>query len=134
VGAHRRPASATKLARIVGGGARSFGYTYDMGDNWEHEIVVEQVQPAEPGERYPLFLGGERRCPPEDCGSVPGYYDFLETIAGPDQGRGSRKKREALDWYGGPYDPDDLGEESIRAALGRLARASRPKRASPGRP
>src|SRR3954471_22099123 len=34
-----------------------------------------------------VFLGGERRCPPENCGSVPGYYDFLDTISGPDKGK-----------------------------------------------
>ena len=57
------------------------GYVYDMGDNWQHWIIVEKLKPAEPGAVYPQFLGGERRCPPEDCGGHPGYYDFLDNIA-----------------------------------------------------
>jgi hypothetical protein len=60
-----------------------------MGDNWEHRIVVERVEPAEPGKSYPEFLGGERRCPPEDCGGFSGYYDFLDAIARPDSGKGA---------------------------------------------
>lgn len=118
-------AAGTTLARLVADGVTAFDYTYDMGDNWEHRIVVERVEPAEPGVLYPRFLGGERRCPPEDCGSVPGYYEFLDIIAGPDKGKGSRRKKEALDWYGGPYDPNDIGEEQIRAALDRIALRSR---------
>ncbi len=124
-------ASTTKLVKIIDGGASTFGYTYDMGDNWEHRIIVERTQSAEPGTLYPVFLGGERRCPPEDCGSVPGYYEFLASIAGPDKGKGSRKKKEALNWYGRPYGPDDIDEQQIQAALNRIARAARPRTSSP---
>ncbi len=27
-----------------------------------------------------------------------------------------------LDWYGGPYDPDDIDPETITSRIGRLAR------------
>ena len=76
-----------------------------------------------------MFLGGERRCPPEDCGSVPGYYDFLDAISAPDKGKGSRKKREMLTWYGRPYDPDNIDEEQVRAALAKRAKGARPRKA-----
>jgi hypothetical protein len=118
-------AAGTALARLVADGVTALDYTYDMGDNWEHRILVERVEPAELDTLYPRFLGGERRCPPEDCGSVPGYYEFIDTIAGPDKGKGSRRKKEALDWYGGPYDPDDIDEAQIRVALDRIAARSR---------
>jgi hypothetical protein len=45
------------------GGVRQIGYVYDMGDNWQHRIIVEKLKAAEPGALYPQFLGGERRCP-----------------------------------------------------------------------
>jgi len=56
-------ASSATLARIVDSGVTAFDYVYDMGDNWEHRIVIERVEPAEPGTLYPDFRGGERRCP-----------------------------------------------------------------------
>jgi len=87
----------------------SFGYVYDFGDNWEHRIVVENVRPAEEKTSYPEFLGGERRCPPKDCGRIPGYYDFLDKIVS----KQGKKRKAALDWYGGPYDPDDIDEQQI---------------------
>ena len=118
-------ASATKLASLIESGVTAFDYTYDMGDNWEHRIVVERVEPAEPGKLYPDLRGGERRCPPEDCGGFSGYYDFLDAIAGPDKGKGSRRKREMLSWYGSPYNPDDIGEKQIRNALQRIANTAR---------
>lgn len=121
-------ASATKLANLVERGVTAFEYTYDMGDNWEHRVVVERVEPAEPGKLYPEFRGGERRCPPEDCGGFPGYYEFLDIIAGPDKRKGSRQKKEMLAWCGRPYDPDDIDEANIRSALKRIASASRRSR------
>ena len=116
----RRASSAT-LARLIKNGITGFDYTYDMGDNWEHRVTIERLEPAEPGRDYPEFLGGGRRCPPEDCGGFSGYYDFLDAIAGPDKGTGSRRKKEMLTWYGGSYNPDDIGEKQIRAALKRIA-------------
>jgi hypothetical protein len=125
-----RRAGTIKLQKLIDAGIDAFGYVYDMGDSWEHQIVIERVEDAQPGQPYPQFLGGERRCPPEDCGGIPGYYNFLDDIAGPDKGRGSKRKKEALDWYGGPYDPDDINEEQIRLALKRIAGASRARKAA----
>ncbi|MDZ4874555.1 MAG: hypothetical protein CLLPBCKN_003951 [Chroococcidiopsis cubana SAG 39.79] len=39
--------------------------------------------PAEPQTHYPLCLTGKRACPPEDCGGVWGYAEFLEAIQDP---------------------------------------------------
>lgn len=121
-------ASATKLAKLLKNGPAAFGYTYDMGDNREHRVIVERLQAADPNTLYLVFLGGERRCPPEDCGSVPGYHDFLDAISEPDKGKCSRKKREMLNWYGRPYDPDNIDEEQVRAALAQIAKAARPRK------
>lgn len=50
-----------------------FLYTYDFGDNWEHEVRVEKVLPINPKQKYPFSLGGARACPPEDCGGPAGF-------------------------------------------------------------
>ncbi|MCX7314025.1 MAG: plasmid pRiA4b ORF-3 family protein [Alphaproteobacteria bacterium] len=110
-------AATTKLSALVADSVTDITYVYDMGDNWQHKIIVEKLTPIDPAILYPQFLGGERRCPPEDCGGVPGYYEFLDNIAS----KQSKKRKAALDWYGGPYDPDDIGEKRIVADLKRIA-------------
>ncbi len=117
-------AATTKLSALLTNGVREIGYVYDMGDNWQHRIIVETLKPAEPGALYPQFLGGERRCPPEDCGGFPGYYEFLDNIAS----KQSKERKAALDWYGGPYNPDEIDEQKIIAALKRLANTKRRSR------
>jgi hypothetical protein len=121
---HVKDGATTQLATILASGMTEFNYVYDVGDNWEHRIILEQIGKAETGAKYPRFLGGERRCPPEDCGGPPGYFDFIENIAR----KNSKTAKEALDWYGGPYDPDDIDEELIKITLDRIANSYRPGR------
>jgi len=56
-------------------------YTYDYGDNWRHEVVVEKRTPPEKRPVAPTCLDGARHRPPEDVGGVGGYQDFLKTIS-----------------------------------------------------
>lgn len=108
------------LGVLAGAGVRRMSYVYDMGDFWEHVVVIERITAPIPDTRYPLFLGGERRCPPEDCGGPQGYYEFLKNISS----KRRRTREEALGWYGGQYDPDDIGEPEIALALRNLAVSS----------
>jgi Plasmid pRiA4b ORF-3-like protein len=124
---HVKNGATTQLATIPVSGMTDFLYVYDFGDNWEHRVIVEEINPAETGAKYPRFLGGERCCPPEDCGGPPGYFDFIENIAR----KHSKKAKEALDWYGGHYDPDDIDEEQIKITLGRIANSHRPGQSKP---
>ena len=116
--------ATTKLSALLATGVTDICYVYDIGDNWQHRIIVEILKPAEPGSLYPQFLGGERRCPPEDCGGFPGYYDFLDNIAS----KQSKRRKAALDWYGRPYDPDNIDEQQIVVALKRIASPRHPGR------
>jgi hypothetical protein len=84
-------ATTTKLSALLTTGMREMSYLYDMGDGWQHRVIVEKLKATEPG-TYPQFLGGERRCPPEDCGGIPGYYEFLDNIA---RKRGKKRKAHA---------------------------------------
>ena len=80
----------------------SFAYEYDFGDGWEHEILFEGSPPVDPKAKYPLCLEGERACPPEDCGGVWGYGDFLEAIRNPKH----EEHESMLRWIGGRFDPE----------------------------
>jgi len=43
-------------------------YQYDFGDDWQHDVRVEQIIPLDPRRTYPICIGGARAAPPEDCG------------------------------------------------------------------
>ncbi|MCK4760970.1 MAG: plasmid pRiA4b ORF-3 family protein [Candidatus Aminicenantes bacterium] len=58
-----------------------FRYTYDFGDDWQHEILFEKRLPAAENQTYPLCIEGENSCPPEDCGGLETYYNSLEFTA-----------------------------------------------------
>jgi hypothetical protein len=109
-------AASTKLSELLTTGVTGLGYVYDFGDDWKHRIIVEEIKPAEAGASYPRLLGGERRCPPEDCGGPPGYFEFIENLAS----KRSKKAKGTLEWYGGPYDPEYIDEQNIAIALKRL--------------
>lgn len=82
-------------------------YEYDFGDGWQHDIVLERVLEPDPAVRYPVCIAGKRACPPEDCGGVGGFYDFLEAVRNPTH----PGHAEMLEWYGSSFDPSafDLG-------------------------
>jgi len=68
-------------------GAR-FTYTYDFGDHWVHEIVVEDRYISTPfdedEEPLPVLYGGERAGPREDCGGPDGHREMCEALRDPD--------------------------------------------------
>ncbi|WP_136799234.1 plasmid pRiA4b ORF-3 family protein [Desulfosediminicola ganghwensis] len=56
-------------------------YEYDFGDGWEHKVTLESKFLADDNVKYPICIKGERSCPPEDCGGVPGYYELIEILS-----------------------------------------------------
>jgi hypothetical protein len=70
-----------KLAKILKSGEK-LTYTYDFGDDWDFDVVVEAIFAAEEGATYPRVTHGKRAAPPEDCGGVWGYEQVLAVLAG----------------------------------------------------
>lgn len=58
-------------------------YVYDFGDNWEHRIKVEKTFAPDPLLTLPFCVGGAGATPPEDCGGVSGYAEFVQAMADP---------------------------------------------------
>ncbi|CAN5576769.1 plasmid pRiA4b ORF-3 family protein [soil metagenome] len=56
-------------------------WDYDFGDGWEHDVVVDAIESPADRKQYPVCLDGDRGCPPEDCGGVPGYQSLLAVLA-----------------------------------------------------
>ena len=76
---HRR----FKIYQVVPAVGGKFKYMYDFGDGWQHRITVEDIYPKTEVERYPVCLAGANACPPEDSGSLSGYYEKLQIMKDP---------------------------------------------------
>ena len=63
-----RNGKTVKLTDLLPG-EKKFIFVYDMGDNWEHEVVIEDVRENYPA-LYPAVLAYEGNCPPDDSGGV----------------------------------------------------------------
>lgn len=62
--------------------AEAITYIYDFGDYWVHRVVVEgTVQGI--ALALPVCVGGGGATPPEDCGGVHGYDDFVSVMSDP---------------------------------------------------
>lgn len=109
--------SVTKIGDVVpkAGERFVFGYEYDFGDCWRHEIVFEGCLRSQRGRKYPLCLEGERNCPPEDVGGTTGYAEFLDAIAHPDHER----HKVFLDWIGGAFDPEEFDAATVTRRMQR---------------
>ena len=127
-GARPVGAGRVQLGDLAARGIKRFSYVYDMGDNWEHTIRIEKLLSGDPAATYPRLIAGALRCPPEDCGGIPGFYAFLDAVSDPKH----PDHDDQIDWYGDTFDPDSFGAARIHKDLGRIA--ARLKRAAARRP
>jgi hypothetical protein len=102
-----------QLHQIIPGAGFVFHYAYDFGDDWQHEVLVEELLPPDPAQQLPLCLGGERSRPPEDVGGIWGFADFLEAMADPE----NPEHDEYVEWIGGQFDPEAFDLDAVNADL-----------------
>ena len=96
-----RDEAKAKLVQIAPHEGAQFGYEYDFGDSWEHEITVEKILPnAAAPAKTALCLDGASACPPEDCGGIWGYAELLKTLKNPKHPEHKTMK----EWLGRPFD------------------------------
>ena len=90
--------------------ARRATYEYDFGDGWEHDILMEKILLRDKSAQYPVCTGGRRACPPEDCGGIGGYEDFLAAVVDP----AHAEHAALLEWVGGSFDPKHFDKNEIQ--------------------
>lgn len=91
-------------------------YEYDFGDSWHHRVTLQKILPYDPAVRLPACIGGKRRCPPENCGGVWGYYEKLEVLK--DQEHPDHE--HIKEWMGGHFDPDIFSPRAVDMLLGQM--------------
>ena len=85
-------------------------YEYDFGDGWMHEVLLEEIVPRVSKVKYPRCIGGERACPPEDCGGPSGYEELLRILtdaSDPDH-------QDAILGLGRVFHPEAFDPSSVR--------------------
>ena len=116
-----RSAASKRLSQVASRIGDKFRYTYDFGDDWEHDIIVEAVTEAESAAAYPRCLTGRRAGPPEDCGGIWGYVYLVEILADP----AHEEHKERLEWLGlnsaYEFDPAAFDLAEVNSALSAFA-------------
>jgi len=90
-----------------------FKYLYDYGDSWLHNLIVEEIGLPEPSATCPICLQGAMACPPEDVGSLSGYYSLLNIL----EDKGHPEHEECMIWSGGDFDPEGFDLEEVNEVL-----------------
>jgi Plasmid pRiA4b ORF-3-like protein len=92
-------------------------YTYDFGDDWEHDVVLEKVLSAEAEATYPSCIAGCGACPPEDCGGASGYAALKVILADPSD----EEYPDRLEWLGlddgKDFDPAEFSLAEVNERL-----------------
>lgn len=104
-------------------------YLYDFGDDWQHTIRLEKVEPAgQSAPSGPRCIKGRGACPPEDIGGIGRYLwmadwarsgyssDYLAEYGG--------DADELLEWLGPGWHPDAFDVDEVNRALAKLEIAS----------
>jgi len=100
------------LGKVTAKGDR-FTYVYDFGDDWRHQIEVEDVVPAEPRYHLPPLHRRPTGLPARGRGWRLGFAGFLEAIADPTQG----EHEPMIEWIGGAFDPERCDLPAINASF-----------------
>ena len=105
------------LSQVLTGPGDRLRYTYDFGDDWEHDIVLEETRTGVPEETYPSCVAGKGACPPEDCGGAWGYAGLKEILADP----AHEDHQDMLEWLGldagKDFDPKKFSITEVNARL-----------------
>ena len=115
---HRADGSVT-LEQVAQQPKDKIRYTYDFGDDWVHDILVEKISTPDPSTTYPRCTGGKRAAPPDDCGGIWGYAALVEVLADP----ANPEHEERLSWLGladaSQFTPDTFDPDPVNDRLGR---------------
>lgn len=89
-----RDAEKVKLTEIFTTPGQKFVYIYDFGDDWFHQITLEEITPEKLLKAG--CLAGKGACPPEDCGGPWGYANLKAILEDPKD----PEHKEMKEWLG----------------------------------
>ena len=112
-----KDARRVKVSQILEKPGDTMPYEYDFGDSWDHTLRLERVvDESEVMFSVPRCVAGENACPPEDCGSFPGFENLKEVISDPENEEYERMIHW-LDQYYPNYDPTEFSLGAVNKIL-----------------
>jgi Plasmid pRiA4b ORF-3-like protein len=88
-------------------------YEYDLGDQWQLDVELEQMKKPVRKAKYPRCTAGELAGPPEDCGGPWRFSELLVALSKPTD----PEHYEAIDLLGGLSDRQDFSLDEINNKL-----------------
>lgn len=101
----------TQIGELITSEKQKCLYTYDFGDGWEHELVLEKILPSDENATVPICQKGKRACPPEDCGGPYMYNEIQKAL------RGEGEIEEGLREWLGEFDPEEFDVDGVNDIL-----------------
>ena len=114
----------TRLGELIWTVGARLLYEYDFGDNWQHELLLEEVLIGDESFQQ-ICVAGKRCCPPEDCGGPQGFAELLQVL----QDANHPDHDGVCEWLGGFF-PEAFSVDEINRGLRRRKHSRRQK---PGR-
>jgi hypothetical protein len=76
---------------------------------------VKSITASQEPLKFAVCNAGERACPPEDCGSIPGYEELVEALPNPKH----PQHQHWVNWIG-EYNPAHFDRDEVNRHLRRI--------------
>ncbi len=111
-----------RLKDLIHKNGQGFVYHYDFGDDWLHDVVLEDSHYSNAELLSPVeCLDGERACPPEDIGGIEGYEELCRELAEMDDDDidddGEEEGEWEEEWDDEEYDSEEFDLEYVNHEL-----------------
>lgn len=119
-GSGQRSLKRSTLTDILAamGGKKSFTYTYDMGDSWEHDLRPSRPRPMAADEAPFRLRAAVGSCPPDDSGGAPGFGHMLDCLEDPH----SDERADYVEWLGAETWDQTADVAELTERLGKVAK------------
>lgn len=93
-------------------------YTYDFGDDWIHDIIIEKIVETDIKLTRPICIKAKMADLPEDCGGPYGYEELLDILSD----KNNKRYKEMREWVDGGFtnwydDRENVDREEINMRL-----------------
>ncbi len=105
-----RDSRRTVLCEVLQRPGDKLTYIYDFGDYWLHRVTLTDVILQRCS--TPVCVGGQRACPPEDCGGLPNYRQLVGSYNAQDLCGNGHWRR-----FYPEYDPDEFDCDAAQKRL-----------------